>query len=589
MRQRAVAVRALAAAASAIGLLSGVCGARAQVVTPAFTYQGELTAEGVPAAGLHDFVFRVFSAAGTQVGPTLCADNIAVVGGRFTVSLDFGLALVFNGNQRFLEIQVRPDTGLGCGDGSGLVTLEPRQELTAAPFATRATTATNADQAASALDAQTANNALNLGNQNAAFYQDASNLTAGVLPGSRLSGVYSNAVQFSNAANTLSGVFAGSGAGLTTLNATNLASGTVADARLSTNIPRNNGTQSFSGVNTFSNASNSFNGTFNGSGLGLTGLNATSLASGTVADARLSATVARLNVAQIFTGAQTFSASAGTRFTTPVAIGVATALAPLHVADGVSGLAAASSRTTGFFESSGINYLQVVSPTATEKGLAFGDPSSGFRGGVYYDGVGVFTDLMNFRTGGNATRMVINGTGDVGIGTTQPTERLHVVGNLRVDGAVTVATATRFLSIGPTAFDFFSSSAAAAGFSRNQSFFFSLTATGNFVNLFAPVELPHGAVITELRLSAIDNSTVENVTCILERSALATGASAVVATLTSSGNASGVRQFSAAANHTVDNSSNTYTVSFTYDNPATQTDITILGVRITYTVTSPLP
>jgi hypothetical protein len=45
--------------------------------------------------------------------------------------------------------------------------------------------------------------------------------------------------------------FAGSGAGLTSLNASQLASGTVADARLSTNVALRNANQTFSGANTF--------------------------------------------------------------------------------------------------------------------------------------------------------------------------------------------------------------------------------------------------------------------------------------------------------------------------------------------------
>ena len=45
--------------------------------------------------------------------------------------------------------------------------------------------------------------------------------------------------------------FTGSGAGLTSLNATNVSSGTLADARLSANVPLLNGANSFSGANTF--------------------------------------------------------------------------------------------------------------------------------------------------------------------------------------------------------------------------------------------------------------------------------------------------------------------------------------------------
>ncbi len=46
--------------------------------------------------------------------------------------------------------------------------------------------------------------------------------------------------------------FSGSGASLSTLNATNISSGTLADARLSTNVGLKNGTNTFSGSNSFS-------------------------------------------------------------------------------------------------------------------------------------------------------------------------------------------------------------------------------------------------------------------------------------------------------------------------------------------------
>jgi hypothetical protein len=81
---------------------------------------------------------------------------------------------------------------------------------------------------------------------------NATNLTTGSVPSSVISGTYSNVLTFSNASNS----FTGSGAGLTSLNASNLASGTVPSARLS-------GT--YSNVLTFSNASNVFVG--DGSGL----------------------------------------------------------------------------------------------------------------------------------------------------------------------------------------------------------------------------------------------------------------------------------------------------------------------------------
>jgi hypothetical protein len=108
----------------------------------AFTYQGALTEAGAPASGLHDFRFKFFDAAsgGSQIGTTQCADNISVTDGVFTASLDFGQQFATPA-PRFLEIQVRADTGLGCANNSGLVTLSPRQPLTAAPFANHAKSA----------------------------------------------------------------------------------------------------------------------------------------------------------------------------------------------------------------------------------------------------------------------------------------------------------------------------------------------------------------------------------------------------------------------------------------------------------------
>lgn len=192
--------------------------AAAQPLGASFTYQGELGAAGAIPAGPHDFRFRLFDAptGGSQVGTTLCADNVEVTGGRFTVSLDFGPQ--FNGSQRFLEIDVRADALLSCAEPGGFTTLLPRQPLTPAPYA------------AYALAAETASSAVNaarFNGQTPAFYQDASNLTAGTIPGARLGGMYSNPVAFTSAANIFQGTFTGTGEGLTGLNASEITIGTL--------------------------------------------------------------------------------------------------------------------------------------------------------------------------------------------------------------------------------------------------------------------------------------------------------------------------------------------------------------------------
>ena len=123
----------------------------------AFTYQGELKQSGQLAVGVYDMRFRLFDAAlgGAQVGSTVCVNNIAVTEGKFSAIMDFGQQFASSA-ARFVEIDVRADTGLDCSNVGGFVLLAPRQQLTATPRALAASIA-NAAYTLSAPDGSPAN------------------------------------------------------------------------------------------------------------------------------------------------------------------------------------------------------------------------------------------------------------------------------------------------------------------------------------------------------------------------------------------------------------------------------------------------
>ncbi len=94
-----------------------------------FTYQGQLRRSGAAYNGLCNFQFSLWDAAsgGAQQGSTLPINGVNVVNGLFTVALDFGD--LFKGDARWLATNVQ------CSGDGGFTQLDPRQPITAAPYA----------------------------------------------------------------------------------------------------------------------------------------------------------------------------------------------------------------------------------------------------------------------------------------------------------------------------------------------------------------------------------------------------------------------------------------------------------------------
>ncbi len=100
-----------------------------------FTFQGQLQDNGTLLNATCDIQAGLWDAAGSgvQMGSTQTVNDVAVVDGRFTITLNAGEEFgtdAFNGQERWLQIAVRCPTGSGS-----YTTLQPRQPLTAAPYA----------------------------------------------------------------------------------------------------------------------------------------------------------------------------------------------------------------------------------------------------------------------------------------------------------------------------------------------------------------------------------------------------------------------------------------------------------------------
>ena len=105
-----------------------------------FTYQGRLIDANEAADGLYDFQFKLFDAnsGGNKYGTDVNKPEVDVIDGYFTVELDFGS--VFDGNDRWLAIGVRPGIQ---NDPCVYTFLSPRQKVTPTPYALYAKTASS--------------------------------------------------------------------------------------------------------------------------------------------------------------------------------------------------------------------------------------------------------------------------------------------------------------------------------------------------------------------------------------------------------------------------------------------------------------
>jgi hypothetical protein len=117
----------------------GTSSVLAQTTPNTFNYQGHLTDGGALANGAYNVQFRLFDTKDVGTGlliGTITLPSVQVTNGSFAVPLDFG-AGAFPGAARYLEIIV---------NGTAL---NPRQPITATPYAIRSLasdTATNATQ-----------------------------------------------------------------------------------------------------------------------------------------------------------------------------------------------------------------------------------------------------------------------------------------------------------------------------------------------------------------------------------------------------------------------------------------------------------
>jgi hypothetical protein len=114
----------------------------------------------------------------------------------------------------------------------------------------------------------------------------------------------------------------------------------------------------------------------------------------------------------------------------------------LHVVAGSAGSVVAQVSSVGVFESSGNAYLSLLSPNSNYAGVVMGGPTNSYGSYVSWNHDNLALKLATNHTGGFIQLLAgteqeavrIASSGNVGIGTTTPNEKLTVVGDISASG-----------------------------------------------------------------------------------------------------------------------------------------------------------
>jgi len=207
---------------------------------------------------------------------------------------------------------------------------------------------------------------------------------------------------------------------------------------------------------------------------------------------------------------------------------------------------------------------------------------------------------LSFSVRDEPDALFINGNhssrgGNVGIGTTAPEAKLHVsgdiraTGNVRTDGEVIIPPTIRYLTIG--AADMVPQDTGMTVWRSFASIVSFFAPAGQATTLYAPVHLPNGATVTELRAFLSDNAPDGDVFVSLEAESIGGGTLNLGVILTEGTPGTIEAVDNTIQDAVIDNASFAYYLRVVYTVPPVdgETYFRIRPVRIAYEITSPLP
>jgi hypothetical protein len=187
------------------------------------------------------------------------------------------------------------------------------------------------------------------------------------------------------------------------------------------------------------------------------------------------------------------------------------------------------------------------------------------------------------------TNTVILGDGAdlIGIGTSTPSERLDVDngGSIEVDGEYTYETAKiRYRGVAASAFNAESGLDESSYLSPSGNYFyFNAGAAGSIGRASAQIDLPDGAVVTDMTAYLYDNDgTYAASLALLFQAYAGTTSSGTAFSVTTTVQSGAVQTLNDTGTLAIDNSANVYKLRF--DGIQSNSNIRIYNVRITYTV-----